>query len=43
MKTAEGTEVELKDVHVVPGVKKNIISVFQLVEDGWNSMATEKD
>ena len=35
LKTAEGTEVELKDVRVVPGVKKNIISVFQLVEDGW--------
>ena len=35
LKTAEGTKVELKDVCVVPGVKKNIISVFQLVEDGW--------
>ena len=36
LETTDGAMVELKNVRVVPGVKKNIISVFQLVEEGWN-------
>ena len=36
MKSEEGIGIELKDVHVVPGCSKNIVSLTQLQKEGWD-------
>jgi hypothetical protein len=43
MKTKEGHEVRLNNTHVVPNITKNIISITQLLHEGWKLGGTKKE